>query len=310
MIANISPASYNLDETMGTLRYADRAKNIKNTPKVNEDPKDALLREYQDEIKRLRELINAKRSGLPIPPHLLAAPSASGKPGSSAAAQQPIVVEGVSEELLAQLRKEKSDEVARILTEKGFAEEEITKIQGQLKELEERTKRERRERAALEKKLRMMEEKLVGGARTLMDENERSRAALEQQRLQLEQRKAEEARLARQLEEQRVKQESMGNQVTDMKRQAAALASRAKDVYAAYRSSKQDLVDLQEMIQREREYLLDQIRELASELKLRTLISKNFVPREEAKRVEARLVWDDEKEDFSLRPLSKDDLQL
>jgi hypothetical protein len=44
MIANISPADYNYDETWGTLRYADRAKHIKNEPKINEDPKDAMLR--------------------------------------------------------------------------------------------------------------------------------------------------------------------------------------------------------------------------------------------------------------------------
>jgi kinesin family protein 3/17 len=39
MIATLSPASYNYDETVSTLRYANRAKNIKNKPKVNEDPK-------------------------------------------------------------------------------------------------------------------------------------------------------------------------------------------------------------------------------------------------------------------------------
>jgi len=33
-------------------RYANRAKNIKNKPKINEDPKDALLREFQEEIAR------------------------------------------------------------------------------------------------------------------------------------------------------------------------------------------------------------------------------------------------------------------
>lgn len=46
MIAAISPADNNYDETLSTLRYANRAKNIKNTAKINEDPKDALLREY------------------------------------------------------------------------------------------------------------------------------------------------------------------------------------------------------------------------------------------------------------------------
>ena len=46
MIACISPADNNYDETLSTLRYANRAKNIKNVARVNEDPKDALLKQY------------------------------------------------------------------------------------------------------------------------------------------------------------------------------------------------------------------------------------------------------------------------
>lgn len=57
MIAAISPADNNYDETLSTLRYANRAKNIKNKAKINEDPKDALLREYQEEIKKLKALL-------------------------------------------------------------------------------------------------------------------------------------------------------------------------------------------------------------------------------------------------------------
>jgi len=63
MIAAISPADYNYDETLGTLRYASRAKNIKNKPKVNEDPKDALLKEYTDEIKRLKAMLENQNGG-------------------------------------------------------------------------------------------------------------------------------------------------------------------------------------------------------------------------------------------------------
>ncbi|VDP98064.1 unnamed protein product [Trichobilharzia regenti] len=59
MIACLSPADNNYDETLSTLRYANRAKNIQNKPKINEDPKDALLRQYQDEIRRLKELLNS-----------------------------------------------------------------------------------------------------------------------------------------------------------------------------------------------------------------------------------------------------------
>ena len=57
MVACISPADNNYDETLSTLRYANRAKNIKNKPKINEDPKDALLREYREEIERLKALL-------------------------------------------------------------------------------------------------------------------------------------------------------------------------------------------------------------------------------------------------------------
>ena len=57
MVACLSPADNNYDETLSTLRYANRAKNIKNKPKINEDPKDAMLREYQEEITKLKELL-------------------------------------------------------------------------------------------------------------------------------------------------------------------------------------------------------------------------------------------------------------
>lgn len=54
-VANLGPADYNYDETISTLRYANRAKNIKNNAKINEDPKDALLRQFQQEIEELRK---------------------------------------------------------------------------------------------------------------------------------------------------------------------------------------------------------------------------------------------------------------
>eukprot|EP00835_Amoeboradix_gromovi_P004875 NODE_411_length_9170_cov_0.431154.p1 type:complete len:588 gc:universal NODE_411_length_9170_cov_0.431154:3425-1662(-) len=54
MIATISPADYNYEETLSTLKYANRAKNIKNKPKINEDPKDTKIREYQEEIQRIK----------------------------------------------------------------------------------------------------------------------------------------------------------------------------------------------------------------------------------------------------------------
>jgi kinesin family protein 3/17 len=60
MVACLSPADNNYDETLSTLRYANRAKNIKNKPKINEDPKDAMLREYQEEINRLKAMLRGE----------------------------------------------------------------------------------------------------------------------------------------------------------------------------------------------------------------------------------------------------------
>lgn len=57
-IANIGPADYNYDESISTLRYANRAKNIQNKAKINEDPKDALLRQFQKEIEELRKQLD------------------------------------------------------------------------------------------------------------------------------------------------------------------------------------------------------------------------------------------------------------
>jgi hypothetical protein len=48
------------------IRYANRAKNIKNKPKINEDPKDAMLREFQEEIERLKSQLDASQNGRPF----------------------------------------------------------------------------------------------------------------------------------------------------------------------------------------------------------------------------------------------------
>ena len=58
MIACISPGENNANETLSTLRYANRAKNIKNRPRINEDPKEALIRQYKKEIHTLRKLLS------------------------------------------------------------------------------------------------------------------------------------------------------------------------------------------------------------------------------------------------------------
>ena len=58
MIATISPADINKGETLSTLRYANRAKNIINKPTVNEDANVKLIRELRAEIDRLKDIVS------------------------------------------------------------------------------------------------------------------------------------------------------------------------------------------------------------------------------------------------------------
>ncbi|XP_012936827.1 kinesin-like protein KIF28P [Aplysia californica] len=59
MIAALSPADINYDETLSTLRYADRAKKIKNQAVINENPMDKMIRELKEENDKLRKALEA-----------------------------------------------------------------------------------------------------------------------------------------------------------------------------------------------------------------------------------------------------------
>ncbi|XP_073236742.1 kinesin-like protein KIF28P [Porites lutea] len=89
MIAALSPADINFDETLSTLRFADRAKSIKTKAVVNESPTEKLIRELREENQKLMEQL--KMAGQPI--------IVPGEPG------QPQMV-GVSEEEVNEMKKE------------------------------------------------------------------------------------------------------------------------------------------------------------------------------------------------------------
>lgn len=63
MICAISPASMNFEESVSTLRYADRAKKIVNKAVVNESATDKLIRELKQENEQLKKLLLQAASG-------------------------------------------------------------------------------------------------------------------------------------------------------------------------------------------------------------------------------------------------------
>ena len=137
MCANAGPADYNFDETMSTLRYANRAKQIKNKPVINQDPKDAMLREYKDEITSLRKQLEDMR--------------VAGDGGASANAESNLFSNStlVDQSLLDQSREERDELRARLEDEaKARADMET-------------------QREALQKRLAEMENQVVVGGSEL-----------------------------------------------------------------------------------------------------------------------------------------------
>uniref|UniRef100_A0A8B9CT42 plus-end-directed kinesin ATPase n=1 Tax=Anser brachyrhynchus TaxID=132585 RepID=A0A8B9CT42_9AVES len=86
MVAALSPADINYDETLSTLRYADRAKQIRCNAVINEDPNNKLIRELKDEVARLRDLLYAQGLGDIIDSRYLTNAIAGISPSSSLSA--------------------------------------------------------------------------------------------------------------------------------------------------------------------------------------------------------------------------------
>ena len=115
-----------LQQTLSTLRYAARAKNIKNKAKINEDPKDAMLREYKEEIDRLKAMLAAANGGvLPaVPdPAAMAASADAALKASMSAPKRSLSKDDLSDDDMAECGDdgECDAEVAAFLEEQGLA---------------------------------------------------------------------------------------------------------------------------------------------------------------------------------------------
>ena len=173
MIANIGPADWNYDETISTLRYANRAKNIQNKPQINEDPKDALLREFQDEIARLRAQLDTQGGSLTLDQE-----SMGGR--ILGQAKQKIVevekvIQVVDKEKIDQMEKKlmQEKEEIEIVTrkrkeeieaQKNSAEDEKVRLLEELQKTTEEQQLAKEKQSKLVKQLRHIEEKLVQGS--------------------------------------------------------------------------------------------------------------------------------------------------
>lgn len=316
MCANAGPADYNYDETLSTLRYANRAKNIKNKPKINEDPKDAMLREYQDEIKRLKEQLEAAGKGVMIDPN-------TGKEVTIHNGKQEVIEKIVEREVIKEVKVGMSEEEMQQIREKAEQEKQMLMKQAQddMKQLidqQSRTAQERAElqsaldreaddrkamedqKAKLQNKLKMMEEKLIKGGEVISKASKQE-AALRKAEIELRERQENESRIARELAEKEEANLQLEEHFSSLQEEVEVKTKKLKKLWSKYQAATSEVQDLQEEFQSERADMLDTIRQLTRTLKLKDLIICNFIPEDFAKGIEKRAFWKDDEDCWTIQ---------
>jgi kinesin family protein 3/17 len=323
MIATLSPASYNYEESLSTLRYANRAKNIKNKPKINEDPKDALLRQYQDEINRLRAELEKKKGGgspsrgspvrtLSDGMHIEGSISDFEDDGEEEDGAVMLSYEGIqriavttSNPQLAKLREQIEKEKNELLNSKNLKSSEKEKA---LKELERRAEElanEKSARESLSAKLKSLQQRLLVGGKNIADHVQDQEKELERKQVEI----IEQRRKAKELEKQLQEKQDLQNQIegnySSLQEECEVKTKKLKKLWGKYEEARNEINDLQDEFRNEREDLLGTIRDLSRDLSLKITIIENFVPIDDRLKIERRAVYDDDLGDWNLLPLAK-----
>lgn len=309
MVANIGPASYNFEETITTLRYANRAKNIKNKPKINEDPKDALLREFQEEIVRLKRELE-KRGG--------------GGAGSKKIKRRRQKENGETEEIEEEgeegseqsaedkikLEQARLEEDKKALQENhSMMAEEKEKLMGEIQKKAQQLKKQQEAQAGLKSKIKMMESKLLVGGKSIVDKTTEQERALEEQRIQIAEQQRREREIQQKLDEKEEGAVEIKGNYTSLQQEVDSKTKKLKKLFGKLQTIRSEIADQQEAHIRERQELEQAQEDLTRELKLKSLIIENFIPPDERVKLTNRAVYDDEKEEWQLKPSSQNGSQ-
>ena len=141
MMAAVSPADINYDESLSTLKFADRVKRIKTQAVVNESPTDKLIRELREENAKLMKMLGG--GGIPDMPAESAA-AGEGAPAAMTEEDKKRIRKELEEEMTAQMKQNE----AELENAKKSWEEKLLESQKEL----EKEKAERKQRDKLKEK--------------------------------------------------------------------------------------------------------------------------------------------------------------
>uniref|UniRef100_A0A8C0YVZ5 Kinesin-like protein n=1 Tax=Cyprinus carpio carpio TaxID=630221 RepID=A0A8C0YVZ5_CYPCA len=309
MCANIGPADYNYDETISTLRYANRAKNIKNKARINEDPKDALLRQFQKEIEELKKKLEEGEE--------ISGSDASGSDdidegedevgdgserrrkrrdsgsGSSDFACD-LAQKKVSPDKMVEMQAKIEEERKALEAKLDMEEEERNKARAELEKREKDLLKAQQEHHLLLEKLSTLEKRVIVGGVDLLAKAEEQEKLLEESNNELEERRKRAEQLRRELEEKEQERLDIEEKYTSLQEEAQGKTKKLKKVWTMLMAAKSEMADLQQEHHREIEGLLENIRQLSRELRLQMLIIDNFIPQEYQEMIENYVHWNED----------------
>jgi len=314
MLAALGPAHESFDETLSTLRYANRAKNIKNKPKINEDPKDAMLREMQDEIQKLRELLAKKKGGLDVLSQLGELGVAAGGEGvveyeegekifeEKIVEQVEVVETGISEEDLKELQQKLDLEVKEMtfktqgekdkyMKERKEVEKKAMQKKKALEKQQQRIEREKAEVERIQTQLRSVENGIQEGTKDVEEARETEKE-FERLQMQIAEQAQDEEAAIRDLEAAEEAEIYMEESYANAQMELEQKSKKLKKLWIKYTEKKEYIDDLQEEFALERDDLIDTIRALDRQIKLKNLVTDAFVPPKYIELVENNALWD------------------
>ncbi|XP_049824804.1 osmotic avoidance abnormal protein 3 isoform X2 [Aethina tumida] len=267
MIACISPSDRDYIETLSTLRYANRAKNISNKPKVNEDPKDTILRQYQEEIERLKSLLGDQK-----PQNYLEIEDLTNEP-----------VEEKLDEKRDQLLKEYQEEMRKLKslheTEKTEKENVLKQIENIREEYERNIQQLNEEKASkacsqeeIVKRIEVLKAAMIGGEKAGDKELSERRKRKKQE---AEKRASVIAHLLAKID-QNEDRELLQNQYKDISQELNLKTEALRRYRHKVKLLEKEIGDIQGEFEAERQDYLETIRKQEKNLKLLSQISEKL----------------------------------
>ncbi|XP_037086558.1 kinesin-like protein KIF3A [Pollicipes pollicipes] len=299
MIANAGPADYNYDETLSTLRYANRAKSIKNSAKINEDPKDALLRQFQKEIEELRRRLEEEEGGGDSDSG--SAEESGGEEAAADGSPRRRRPRRLTEEQVAEVQAQLAEDRRRLQQEKGMAEAERRRLKQQVDQHEKELAQAQRAHDQLAEKLALLEKKIIVGGVNLLERSEEQQRLLEESARELERRQQNERQLQQALQMKEAERLDIEERYSSLQEEAVGKTKKLRKVWQLLLEAKCELEDLRAEQQREKEGLLENVRQLTSDLRLQQLLIDQAIPAEYQSMVEQYASWNDEIGEWQLR---------